>query len=613
MARDYNVQSRLMIDGAPVAISGFTVDFPAGVIGSRMSCELADPVGTIPDPTAVVLFQVGVSTSGSDPDWVTVMDLGVVNSVSESVKWLGDSRNWTAVSGIADRWDYAPVRPEFLYDPLRIDPITSSEASPGDLVDSDHQTIFPVLTALRSLDLVQLMNYVYVKRLGFSRVVTNIPNFSLNFVNIPVTGSFHSVVTSEIGIFEPVYCSDDSDTLWIIDPQGTLPVGLPIRHTLQKHYAQLTRQKQQNKLVNAVVLTYRDTLGDGPVTSRAEQETQEVGAPFTEDWQRTTVTRFINDFHDNPGNTSEVTRSVVTRILTQVQAWVSGVTVEDGVATFTPPLTRVVLTEDQRDTFLYDFRLKTGYSKETSLYTILPGESAKLRQVQTEESQIVWESRGTPGEFIKRYEVVSTSGLFQRLFDPTDPSIPEIRESIFSLNRRNSISPDPGDPASAVVESGPLSTQIDSFRVTGQDQIEVGSQRVNHLTGTTDSSHVFQHTGTIYARATSGRATTVNMVLTRGTQPRRVPGRLNAGNVPFPVALTLANRILDRQGAGPVQVDIEFSGLDLSLRRGSLRRVEDRGGNFHVVFITGFSITGANLGQRNFSVVMKAQGVVIGE
>ncbi len=92
---------------------------------------------------------------------------------------------------------------------------------------------------------------------------------------------------------------------------------------------------------------------------------------------------------------------------------------------------------------------------------------------------------------------------------------------------------------------------------------------------------------------------------------RRVPASLNAGNVPFGVAKGLAQRVLDRQGNQPASVSMELSGLDLALRRGSLRLVHDRADSVYKVFITGFSIKGENLGRPDFRVSMTAQGVVI--
>lgn len=606
MSRDYNIYARLTSGGSEVAIPNFNLEFPPGVLGSKLSCDLSDSSINF-DDSLDVLFEVGIGSAG-EVEWSTMMDLGRANSLDSTVKWLGDTQRLVAVSGIADKWNYAPEAPVFLYDPLVIDPITSGQAALGELVDEHHNPIFPVLVAKNSLDLQQLMNYVYVEKLGFTRVITNVPNFHLNFVQIPLTSSFHSAVMSEVGIFQPEFYNDDDGTLWVVDPQGTLPVGLVARKMLLKHYATFQRSKQTGKLVNAVILSYSTTFGDGPITSRVEQEVQEVGVPFTEGWHRTTISRFINDFHDNPADPSEVTRSVVTRVLTQVTAEFDS-------------LARLVATEDQIDKFLYDFRLKTGYTKTLTKYfpTFLDG-TALNHLVQVEENQVVWEALTTPGEFIKRYEITSVIGSVVKTYDdPSDPDASTFRLQSFDQVSRLNRNDLPSSDDSVVVENHPIVTRIDTYRDTGRDQIEVSSQRVNYLPdpgrGAVDRDETFQHTGTIQARANTTRALTVNMVLTNQTESnpvRRPPVTLSAGNVPFDIAKTLAQRILDHQGQQPTRVSMELSGIDLALRRGSIREVRDRADNVYRVFITGFSIVGENLGSPNFRVSMTAQGVVIG-
>jgi len=604
MSKDYNVSARLTAGDSSVPISKFSLEFPEGVLGSKLSAEVADLSLELTGDEDV-LFEVGVGHAG-EMEWSAMMDLGRIDSLDSTIKWLDDSKIVSAVSGLADRWNYAPEAPIFLYDPDVIDPLSSGESALGELVDENHNPIFPELVPKRSFDLQQLLSFVYVNKLGFSRVITNVPNFPLNFVQIPLTSSFHQAALSEVSIFQPEFYNDDQGTLFIVDPQGTLPSGLEARQIRLKNYASFQRTKQTGKAINAVVLSYSANFGSGPITSRVEQETQEVGVPFSDGWQRTTVSRFINDFHDNPANLDEVTRSVVTRVLTQVTAEYDG-------------LARLVSTEDQVDHFLYDFRLKTGYTKTlTKFFPVFLDESAASHLVQIEENQIVWESLTVPGEFVKRFEITKVTGSVVKTFDnPSDPDTSTFRlqsyDQVSKLNRNDLPSAD--DSVSA--ENHPIYTKIDGFRNTGRDQIEVSSQRVNYLADSgrsvTDRGDTFQHTGTIQARAITSRSLKINMVLSSGgDSARRVPATLDAGNVPFGVAKSLAERILARQGAQPTKVSMELSGLDMALRRGSIRSVPDREGNLYLVFITGLSISGDNLGQPSFAVRMNARGIVIG-
>ena len=604
--RDYNVSARLSLGDASVPISSFQFEVPDGVIGSKLTCDLAD-IFTSVDDSLDLLFEVGIGFAGGF-EWTTMMDIGRINSLDSTIRWLGDGSKMTAVSNIADRWNFAPEAPILLYDPDIIDPLTTGQAgATGELVDENHNPIFPELVPKPSLDLQQLINFVYVDKLGFTRVITNIPNFRLNFVEIPLTASFHSAVSNEVSIFQPEYYTDEAGVLWIVDPQGVLPSGLIPRTMQLKHYASFQKTKQTGKTINAVILSYKDNFTTGPITSRVEQEVQEVGIPFSLGWQRTTISRFINDFHDNPRNLTEVTRSVVTRILTQVMAEYDN-------------LARLISTEDQQDSFLYDFRLKTGYIKTlTRYFPIFLGDNAASHLVQVEQNQIVWENLTRSGEYIKRFEIISITGPVVKTFDdPDNPDTSPYRlQSLDQVSRlnRNDL---PSSDSSVLVENQPIITRIDEFRNVARDQIEVASQRINYLSdpgrGVSDRGETFQHTGTIQARATTNTAMQTRMVIpdqTESNPTRRVPASLNAGNVPFDVAKILAQRILARHGNQPAKVNMELSGLDLALRRGSLRRVLDRDDVEHVVFITGFSIHGENLGRPDFRVTMTAQGIVI--
>lgn len=598
--KDYNVMARFSVGDSLVPISQFSIDFPSGVLGSRLTCEVAD-VSVDPSSTDPVLFEVGVGL-GTDLDWVTMMDLGVVGDKTSVVKWLDDSKRVQAISRVADRWKWSPPRAVFVFDPDIIDPVSSGEASPRQLVNEQHSPIFPELVAIPSLDITQLLQYIYVEKLGFSRVITNIENFRLNFVSISISSPFHAAAVSELGVFQPEFFSDDVNVLWIIDPQGTLPVGLSTRLFRQKHYAEFQQSQKTTQRVNAVVLSYHNNFTSGSITSRVEQESKEVGTPFSPGWQRTTVSRFINDFHDNPGDDTEVTRSVVTRTLTQTSAFSDG-------------LTRLVLTEDQTDAFLYDFRLKAGFIKSTSIYCRLPGESAKVRLVQTETNQIVWQALGNSGEFIKRYEVTNLVGTIIKVFnDPDDPDAGYTAQSAFGANKFDQI-PEEVEDGTEVLTGQPISTQIDTYRNVGQDQIEVTSQRISHLSAgaPADQSRTFEHTGTIQVRAATSAAMQTNMLITRVADGDhlRNPVQLSAGNVPFDIAKRLALRILERQGNEPASVSVELTGLDLAVRRGSIRRVELRDGSTVRVFVTGYRVTGTNLGSPNFGVTMTVDGLVI--
>lgn len=599
MSKDYNVYARLRIGGAEVPISDFSFDFPEDSIGGQLTATMANQTQAI-DEDEDIVFEIGIAAGGAT-EWVPIMDLGKIKSVSTLTGWPGDQVAIRAVSALADKWDLSPPQPITLYDPDQVDVVSSNASTFGDLVNEAHQFIGSELLPVRSLDLIRLLNWVYVDKLGFAGVVTNIENFPIKTVNVAISDAYHSVAAREVGVFEPTYHADDHGTLWIIDPQGTLPSGLTARAMRLKHYAKLEKSIEVGRLVNQVVLSYRDNLAvDSSPTIRSEKEIINSGEFGDPDWQRSTTTSYIYDFHDDPAHPDHVTRSVVFRVRTEVSA------VADG-------LTRLVSIDDQTDTYKYDYRLNTGYTKQASLYCRLPGESAKLRLVHTEVKEIEWEElTSRPGEFIKQNEVTQISGLVLKTQDDPDDDSTITRQPLYTANRLNDI------PEEAEVESGrPISTKIETFREVGPDQIEVNAQQVNHLTpqAAPDPPRTYQHTGTIRANISPQQPTTNMLIVAEGTSDdnRRPPISLAAGNVPFTQAKRLALRELDRRNNKPARVTAELSGLDLALRRGSIRTVHDRQDNTYKTYIKGFSGSGSGLGTPDRVVMMRISGVVLND
>jgi hypothetical protein len=600
---DYNVYARLLIDEEEYPISNLRYSAAEGTLGEQCRFDLADPTQVIPD-SGEVSVQIGVENPNG-VEWADLIVEGQILASTETIKWAADGKGITVVNKVGEKWDLSPTQQIVVYDPEEIDPVEEVGTVQGELVDEDYLPIEPVFIPKADFDLHTLLRYIYVDRLGFAGVVTNVPNYRMNVASIGVTQSFHSVAANELAVFEPKYFMNAAGVLFIIDPQGTLPPSLPVRRMALKHYVDFTRSRQRGRLVNAVILEWTDNFvtGASEPTARTEQDYVEIGTYGTEGWQRTVTTRHIYDFYEDPDRPTAVTRSVVYRVVSNVSA------IADG-------LTRVVSVDDQEDLYKYDYRLKIGYNKTVKLYCTLPGLSAKLRTVQTEASTIVWEQlNSTPGEFVKRWESIEIRGLVLRTYnDPDDPGQGATYKSIYNANRLDEI-PEEEEDGTTLLTDRPISTQIDAFRVTGKDQIEVNSQRIDHLREhrPADLNKTFQHTGTIQVRGNGPTSLTTRMVITRGTEPRRTPVVLNAGNVPLSVARTLAERILDREGQEPETAAVELSGLDLSLRRGSLRRALDRDEVEHLLFITGVDIAGENLGQPSFAFTMTANAVKIEE
>ncbi len=594
MAKDFNIYAKLVVDESEWPISSFRYASEAGSLGDSVECELADPEAVVTGDNA--MFMIGIEVAGST-EWINLIEDGFISGSKSNIQWLEDRNGVLIVSRMAEKWNLSPDRQVVVYNPDTTDPVTLEGTTPLDLIDENYQPIEPLLVPIANLDLHKLMNFVYVDKLGFPGIVTNIQNFELNTINIGIEQTWQSAVAQEIGLFEPKYSVDSLGNLRILDVQGTLPADMPVRKSTVKNYAKLSREKKNSQKITHAILEFTDNfVGQaGAPTARTQQITIEVGTYGQVGWQRTQTTKHFLDFKEDPQRPDEITRTVLESI-------------ENIVSARADELVRPVSIHNTAYTYAYDYKLQTGYVKSVSLYCKLPGTAAKMRAVQTETSQIQWEGlKGTPGEFIKAWEVVDITGL---VLETTDD--PATRTALFVANKLNEV-PDSEDGVT-VLTNRAISTKIDVYRFVARDQIEVTTQRVNHLqdNAPTDSDGTFQHTGTIQVRASGSKAFRRRMIIAGpNPEPRRAPITISAGNIPLAIARLIVDRILAREGEEPEALSVELAGLDLTLRKGSLRKMRNREDEDTLMFVAGLDIVGSELGTPNFDYTQSYTGVSI--
>lgn len=606
MLKSFTPHARLKSNGDTVDITDFTFNAPPEQIYHTLNCQLAVFSPEI-DEAEPVTFEVGIS-KGGPTDWAMLLSDGRIKDRSDATrnqnKAPHDRTSFNIVSKMAALWRLTPRVPETLYDPARVDIVTELSQSRGDIVDSDGNAIEPIYTPVAAFDFNSLLNFIYTDRLGFASVVSNIPNYQLDRADFSLSQPYHSVAASQIGLFEPKYSSESEDALFIVDPQGELPTGFPntVRACPPGSYMQFIVDKETLPETNAVLFSYSVSAAttDEEPTITTESDTQAVGTFGDDDYQRTVTTRFIKEWHD-PNNFSRVTRSLVFKTEKRVSAKRDG-------------LTREVSIETETDEFQYDGRLHKGYTRVLQLYIKLPGElTAGMRTIQTEVCQIAYSATSDPDELIKTGQVVTVNGgiVFEGdLFDPALES--QFKQSLYEANNANAITDD-----LQVRFSTPISSRIEQHRETGTDQISITYQEIDHLNSNKPKRNgTIPHTGTLRVRVGTGDTQARQTMLLRDEASEAVDGTLppvsvDAGDIPFEFALDRAEMILARHGLSPQRAAITFAGLDLALRRGSLRRVSNRAGQEFLVFITGYQITGSNLGARNFDYGQTAEGIVL--
>jgi len=341
-----------------------------------------------------------------------------------------------------------------------------------------------------------------------------------------------------------------------------------------------------------VILTTRKFYaafnGDGlppGTTERVDEEFESSGTLLAHNFQQTRIERHTYEFREDPLNASRITREVLFKIVTEVSAFAGG-------------LMRVTSREEQTDAYGYGFRLLISSSKALSLYCALPGSTSKLlRPVETETMTQVWAQTAYPGEYIKRWTKTDVVGLVMTTGSGSDA----VKAAYSQVVRDNAV---PDDATDVTVSQSGISSETIRWLEVGEDQVKIIRQKVDQLTGIPILNVTQDHVGSIRVGVPNTRQLEQRKLITLPPEDPdsdenigpRVPATLDAGELPRATAEELVARILDARTLANVDYGCELVGYDAALHRGSLRRINMRSGDPAPVIITGYRVSGRDLG-----------------
>lgn len=575
----------LKINGTPVPVAGFELNFPPGAIGGSLTAQFANRSLT-PATGDTIDFSVGL-TGPDGPSSKQYISSGVIAGQRYEIREpkQGDDLSVDGLNPLANRWDLSPRNTIVLYDPARSEVNTTTDQSHG-LYDEDGNAIETTYEAVTGLDLIQVLDRAYVTGCGFSQVITNIETFPIRQVSFPVAASYHEAASQFIAMLEPLFVADDDGILNIWDTSATLPTGLPVVQYTLSQYANASIQKPTQQVSNAALVTYRvDSGTDGTfpdnATDRIETIDQSSGTAGQVGWSQTVIQRHIKDFHDNPDNPSAVTRSVTWQVVVNTY----GIDPVDLIAVQTS-------RETQTDNYSNDWRLKSGFTKITEARSDVPFEvPTALREVARTTNLLIWnQSAFNPFEQILVWEREEISGTVLVAGDPTDPR--SHRVPLVEANTNRIVA---NDGFQTILEGQPIRTKSKFWHETGSGQADLYEQTIDHLTGKVETLPVTSQQISD-RRVNTGRQRQVTVLL-RNTDSEALYGlkkpiAVDAGELPPDRAIALGHRRLTRLGNPKHQVQFTLAAFDANLRRGSLRDVQLRDGSFASYIVTGFRIIG---------------------
>lgn len=603
----------LQVDGDEVPIAGFSFSAPAGALGVLADVRVAD-IALSFDRGAP--FTLTLRHEGDDTPKSRLIKNGKVAGDTRSIA-IGriggnlspaDSYSLKGIDTIGDRWKLAPRIPIILYDPAVVTIEDGEDDS--NVNDADGNRIYAELMEISDLDLNQVLSFAYVTKAGFDEVIHNLPNYQIPRADFTLNANFHSIAASFYGYFKPIVFEDDN-RLFILDIYGELPEGIITgARTVQANgYINYTKSKPETAVVNAVLLSHKeisvqsfvdDELPEG-VSQRTEIEVKNVGTYGETGWQQTLFRRYIAEIHDDEENPSKITAEIVWR----VEERVTGKD-ENGIV-------RELMVTDQIDRYSNSWRLKLGYTKNVTAYAEDGTGSALMQQVLTERNQLVWRPNpAAPGEYLKVWSLTQTEGLVVVEGDPEEEPESVVRTPLIEATRNRTVP----DDESASIERMPISSVSEYWRTTGADQIEIEVTKIDHLTNRTENTKTVQHVGTNSVRVRNGESINTRQVLI--TDPdsdeengAREPISFDAGYIPYAVAKELALRALEQANNPKPTISCELASFDGGIRRGSIRRIQDRDGNEVTAIVTGYTVTGTQQGRGLITISQSIEGVVI--
>lgn len=569
--------ARALVDSVEVPVRRAVLEAPENTLGMELQLTLARPLLSLITRSSSVTFQVGIWT-GAAYQYVTLISGGKLSARQNTLKNNDGQRPAdevvvSIIDPVADRWNRAPRAPVYLYDPEKVPAPTQSEIAQQRVELDGGGFISPVYTPISGMRLRDVLTEAYVEGCGFAEVVSNIPNFPVREASFSLDGGYDGGVRPLLELFAPMLFADQSNRLFVIDPDSPLPGTMLAQPHPQSATRQLVDSLPQREPVNAILLQFQgaDTGGE-TFTERLEQETSNSGQFGTPAYTSTAVTRRVREYR------------TVAEPLVVVREEVVDEEVETTDWEF-----NVIERTNRTDRFDALGR-KTGFLMTTDRR--LPdlnadGAYALLQNVLRTEQLITYKTNPLDSTQDVQDKVTTVeSGLvlvddgFEYLGEP-------YRIPLTDAHASGYIDPE-GDMHT---EQADIRTTTEQLRVRGQ-QVDVEVRVVNHVSNATQRNSTTSRPGAVTIDRSEQTASRTVLLTVPGTdtEGRRVQ-TFNAGELPADLAKELGLRRLARLNDPPRQIAVDRTFVDLSIRRGTLLRITGRGeaslGNY---IVTGFSV-----------------------
>jgi hypothetical protein len=586
-AFDKQYYSARLLDnlGNPIAFSSASIEAPLDAIGKRVSVNVAKKDLSLITNEKTYTFQIGTrETPTGAITWETIIENGKLNSRSFALGQNGnlpaDSLSFGTIEPLKNRLNKYPLANIIFYNSRK----TSVQITAGELIrDTTGAAVDNETIAINYMTLYDLLEQLR-KRVGFSQIVTNIPNFELTRADFPITSSYLQSLASIVGIFEPIFYNVGT-ILYILDKTAAIPDEFePVGLTVDDFSGWSISIPESQELDGFLVSYSNDETNANFFTTRLVQTTQESGSFGSPDYTRIDTETTFKEWHsfDAP---DEVLRSEIISVKKE---------------SFVELLTLVSRRTETHEFDSAGKRISSSITNE-GLVPDLSADGVPSFQTVREEAQTVSYTTDAknPRRSIQSQLVTNIRGIIaidadNTYYDPDTGDQAPFKQDFLEAHKAGNLKD------GMTTGYGPLKTITETLLDLGNGQYQMSVSTIDHLRKAETASFSEPKTGDASFDSSRGKQSHIIVLkdgLTLSTRPGNAIESVSIGELPLYFGIPLVQRKLARRIAQKQSGSVNVIGYSSSIERGVIFRVYDRAGASYGKFIAkGYRVDIAPMG-----------------
>lgn len=551
--------------GTEIKFTSAAIDAPRGSIGKRVSINVARKDLSLITNAKNYTFQIGTrETPTGAVTWnPPIVENGALNSRNFALGQNGNQPNDTLSFGtiepLKNRLNKYPLENLILYNARR----TSVEIGSGDVIrDTAGTAVGTNIVPINSMTFYDVLSYVR-KSIGFSEIVTNIPNFEMTRADFPITASWLASLSAIIGIFEPLIFTV-GNVLYLLDKTAAIPEEFEPRAIENADLSNWSISVPDLAEIDGYIVSYTaDDSQSNYFTDRLVQTTEESGSFGAPDFTRTETETTFREWRSSDAP-DEILRSEIVSI--KKESYIELLT----------------LVSRRTETHSFDSQGRRTGSEVTTLGLVpdLSADGAPGLQTVREETQSISYTTDAknPRKSLQSRIVTRIRGIIaidagNQYFDPDTGEQADFKQDFLEAHKAGNLT------AEMTTGYGPLKTVTETLLDLGNGQYQTSVSTIDHLRKTETNSYSEPKTGDASLISSLGKQSQIIVLkdgLTLGSRPGNALEGLAIGELPLFFGIPLVERKLANRDAQKQSGTVNVIGYSESIERGTFFTLQTR-------------------------------------